>query len=103
MQNKYNCKIKLNAFKNPKPLTKMTKDEEYVLKHELVPKHTKMSEKAANDLLKKYNIEKEQLPKILATDPQAKELGVKVGDIIEIERKSYTAGKTKYYRVVADA
>ena len=81
----------------------MTKTDDLVLKHELVPKHTKLSDKAVSELLERLDIEKEQLPKILTTDAQVKALAAKVGEIIEIDRKSYTSGRTKYYRVVADA
>ena len=81
----------------------MAKDDNLIKKHRLVPKHTKMSEKAIKDLLKKYNILKTQLPKIFASDPVIKMLDAKVGDVIEIERDSPTSGKAKYYRVVIDA
>ncbi|MBW3013348.1 DNA-directed RNA polymerase subunit H [Candidatus Woesearchaeota archaeon] len=73
------------------------------VKHSLVPKHTKMGERAVKELLEKYNISKVQLPKILSSDPALKGVGSKVGDVIKIERKSFTAGTSLYYRVVADA
>ncbi|MBD3259279.1 DNA-directed RNA polymerase subunit H [Candidatus Woesearchaeota archaeon] len=73
------------------------------IKHSLVPKHTKMGERSVKELLEKYNISKVQLPKILNNDPALKGLGIKVGDVIKIERKSLTAGNSEYYRVVADA
>ena len=53
----------------------MAKDDNLIKKHKLVPKHTKLSEKATNDLLKKYNILKTQLPKIFVSDPVIKMLG----------------------------
>ena len=59
-----------------------------------------MSEKEVEELLKKYGITKDKLPKILASDPVIKAIGAKVGDVIEITRKSPIAGQTKYYRVV---
>ena len=71
-----------------------------ILKHRLVPKHRIMSEKEVEELLKKYGITKDKLPKILASDPVIKAIGAKVGDVIEITRKSPIAGQTKYYRVV---
>ena len=43
-----------------------------------------------------------QLPKIYKKDPALRESDVKPGDIIEIERNSPTANKTKFYRVVVD-
>ena len=71
-----------------------------ILKHRLVPKHRIMSEKEVEELLKKYGITKDKLPKILASDPVIKAIGAKIGDVIEITRKSPIAGQTKYYRVV---
>ncbi|MCK4669779.1 MAG: DNA-directed RNA polymerase subunit H [Nanoarchaeota archaeon] len=79
----------------------MAKDD-YLDKHELIPKHTKLGERAVKELLATFNISKVQLPKILASDVVVKNLGLKIGDIVKIERKSPTAGKSTYYRVVAD-
>jgi len=62
--------------------------------HILQPKHIKLNEKEAEELLKKLNVSKAQLPKILSTDAALPE-GCSVGDIIKIERKSGT-----YFRVV---
>ncbi len=62
--------------------------------HILQPKHIKLSEKEADALLKRINVSKAQLPKILSTDPALPE-GCAVGDIIKIERKS-----GEYFRVV---
>lgn len=71
-----------------------------VSEHMLVPKHTKLSEKEKEQLLKEFNITTKQLPKIKKKDPAIKHLDVKINDIIKIERKSPTSGKTTYYRVV---
>lgn len=68
--------------------------------HILVPKHTKLSEEEAKEVLAKYNIEKNQLPKISLKDAAIKDMDVKKGDVIKIERKSATAGKSIFYRVV---
>lgn len=78
----------------------MTAEKYDVAKHVLVPKHTKLSEEDAQKVLDKFNIASRQLPKILKTDPTIKELDPKPGDVIEIERKSPTVEKTKFYRVV---
>ena len=53
--------------------------------HILQPKHTKLNEKEAQELLKKYNISKSQIPQILITDSALPE-GCIVGDVIKIER-----------------
>ena len=68
--------------------------------HILQPKHTKLKEKEIEDLLKKLNVSKAQLPKILSTDPGLPE-GCVTGDIMEIERKDLDSDKVNtYYRVV---
>ncbi len=71
-----------------------------ISKHVLVPKHEVLTEEEAEEVLKKYNITKSQLPKILISDPMVKKIGAKVGDIIKITRKSPTAGESIFYRVV---
>lgn len=68
--------------------------------HVLILKHTKLSEQASKDLLKKYNILKEQLPVIFHKDPAVEALGVNPGDIIEVSRESSTVGNSRFYRVV---
>jgi len=70
--------------------------------HILLFKHEKLSDKACEELLKKYNISASQLPKIFKKDPAVKGLEVKAGDVIEIERNSPTANRTKFYRMVVD-
>ena len=72
-----------------------------VLKHKLVPKHRILSEKEKEELLKKYNVSLDRLPKILITDPVVKALNAKVGDVIEIER-DFEGFKSIYYRVVTE-
>ena len=62
--------------------------------HILQSKHIKLNEKEAEEFLKKINISKAQLPKILSTDAGLPE-GCNVGDIIKIERKT-----GEYHRVV---
>jgi len=62
--------------------------------HILQPKHIKLNEKEADELLKKLNVSKAQVPKILSTDAALPE-GCNVGDIIKIERSSGI-----YFRVV---
>jgi DNA-directed RNA polymerase subunit H len=70
--------------------------------HNLVPEHILLNKEEAKELLDKYDVEREMLPKIKESDPVAKEIGAKPGDIIKIIRKSYIAGETEFYRVVID-
>ena len=62
--------------------------------HILQPKHTKIDERESEELLKKLNVSKAQLPKILSTDSGLPE-GCNVGDIIKIGRSTGI-----YFRVV---
>ncbi|QQG39813.1 MAG: DNA-directed RNA polymerase subunit H [Candidatus Aenigmatarchaeota archaeon] len=86
-----------------KTKVKETADEDKeirVSEHSMVPKHEIMGKEEKADLLKKFNVSEQQLPKISANDPAAKEIGAKAGDVVRIMRKSQTAGKTVYYRYV---
>jgi DNA-directed RNA polymerase subunit H (RpoH/RPB5) len=65
-----------------------------------VPSHIKLSDEEAELVLKKFNIAKKQLPRILKEDIAIKNLDVKKGDIIKINRKSPTTGEAEFYRVV---
>ena len=68
--------------------------------HILQPKHVKLKEKEAQELLEKLNISKAQLPKIISGDPGLPE-GCEIGDVIRIERKDADSDKINlYYRVV---
>jgi len=68
--------------------------------HVLQPKHSKISKKEEESLLKDINISKTQLPKIKETDAALPE-GSVVGDIIKIERKDKNTDEFfTYYRVV---
>jgi len=71
-----------------------------ITKHEFVPKHTKLREEEAEEVLKKFNISKKQLPRILKEDSAISKLDVKKGDVIKIIRKSPTTGESEFYRVV---
>lgn len=66
--------------------------------HTLQPKHSKLNPKDSEEILKKLNISKSQLPKILLSDPTLPE-GCQVGDLIKIERKEEDKINL-FYRVV---
>jgi DNA-directed RNA polymerase subunit H len=70
--------------------------------HDSVPKHILLSVEESEIVLKAYGIESRQLPKIHVTDPAAKEIGAKVGDILKIVRRSPTAKESIFYRLVID-
>jgi DNA-directed RNA polymerase subunit H (RpoH/RPB5) len=71
-----------------------------VLKHDMVPIHTIMSNE---DYVKKVKIphkiiKPSVLPPILRTDPAAMFIGLKPKEICEVLRPSETAGLSSYYR-----
>lgn len=76
------------------------KEEINIFDHILVPKHVLLAPEEIINLLKKFNITLNQLPKISSKDPAAKSLNAKKGDVIKILRKSETAGISEFYRVV---
>lgn len=73
-----------------------------VMENYLVPRHSIMPEEEVDELLKRYDILRDKLPKILMMDPCAKALGAQPGQVIKIERESPTAGTSYYYRMVVE-
>ena len=71
-----------------------------VLEHAMVPDHNIMSEEEVSELLSRYNITTEQLPKVFHDDPAVKSIGANVDDVIRIVRASHTAGRAEAYRLV---
>jgi DNA-directed RNA polymerase subunit H len=70
------------------------------IEHMLVPKHELCTEEEVKKILSKYNIKKQQLPKISVKDPVIIHLGLERGTILKITRNSRTATKTIFYRRV---
>lgn len=69
------------------------------MKHELVPKHKKMSEDDVKTLIDTMQLKsKNQLPLIQKQDIIARWLGLYPGDIVKITRYTETSGKYYYYR-----
>lgn len=69
-------------------------------KHQLVPKHTKLTPDEITEVMEKYLIKgKIQMPYILHSDVIAKWLGLKQGDVVKIERYNENSGVSYYYRV----
>lgn len=74
-----------------------------VLNHEIVPLHEILPDEEVPPLLDKYQIVKEQLPKIKSTDPAARVVGAQPGQIVRITRASPTAGSFTAYRLCVEA
>lgn len=78
----------------------MLAEEFNILNHELVPEHIILKENEIKEVLEKFKIGPQNLPKILLSDPAVKAINAKEGDVLKIVRKSKTAGTSIYYRVV---
>lgn len=75
-------------------------DEFNPLLHVLSPKYEILSEEQKIELIRRYRIKPYNLPKILTTDPAAKAIGAKIGDVIKVTRKSPISGEVISYRLV---
>ena len=71
-----------------------------ILEHKTVPKHEVLTKKEKEVLLNSLGIIEKGLPKITSDDPAIGEMNTKSGDVIKITRKSETAGRVFYYRIV---
>lgn len=70
--------------------------------HFLIPKHELLTKEESQQVLERFHSSPSQLPRILVTDPIAKEIGAKPGDFVRISRRSETAGSSTYYRYVVE-
>lgn len=71
-----------------------------VLKHKLVPKHTKLNPSEKVELYHTLNIEEDaQLPEISRFDPVAKTLFLRPGEVCRITRFDKISYTNDYYRV----
>ena len=79
------------------------KQELEIMSHKLVPFHEIISEKEKIELLEKFKITPDQLPKILNTDPVCFSIGALPGQIVKVVRKSRTAKEAIAYRLVVES
>jgi DNA-directed RNA polymerase subunit H len=73
-----------------------------IRKHIFVPEHIKLTEEEEKAVLEEFNVSKDEIPKILASDPAIQHLEIEYGNIIKIIRKSETNTETEFYRVVVN-
>jgi DNA-directed RNA polymerase subunit H len=82
-------------------------NEVNILEHDLVPEHIVLDTDEEEAFLKKYNITRNNLPLIKASDPVIKRLEEQLntplkGRIIKIIRRNSPAGDGIYYRYVIE-
>ena len=68
--------------------------------HVLQPKHTLLKEKEAEELLKIFNLSRQQLPKIKISDAAIPQ-GSQIGDMVKVERH-FGKEKKDFYRLVVE-
>lgn len=72
-----------------------------ITQHQLVPRHVLLSTEEAEAVLKQYKASHQHIPKILLTDPMARYLGLRQGQMVRVERKMGNQGQLPMYRVAA--
>lgn len=72
-----------------------------VTKHDLVPRHRKLSNEEQQEVLRKYRVTALKLPKIKKDDPVTRYFQGKVGEVFEITRE-HNGDLELYYRIVVD-
>lgn len=71
-----------------------------ILNHKLVPKHNILNKEEIDLVKKRFNItNNNELPDISYFSPVSLVLGIRPGDIVEIERNSRTSITSKFYRI----
>ena len=71
-----------------------------ILDHSLVPKHIVLTDKETSLVKEKYNVvSNRNFPEISRFDPVSQVMGIRPGELFEIERSSKTAITSKFYRI----
>ncbi|XP_038980618.1 DNA-directed RNA polymerase V subunit 5A-like isoform X2 [Phoenix dactylifera] len=66
------------------PYNKITELLVNITKHVLKPRHDVLTEEEKQKLLKKYNVEDSQLPRMLETDAVARYYGLQKGQVVKV-------------------
>jgi len=101
-QGHYTQAAKTLARRDKIELIPLTAPAFNIFQHVLVPVHQILTQEEKEEVLEKYKVKPYQLPRIKASDPVAKAIGSKPGDILRIIRNSPTAGKYISYRYVVE-
>jgi len=98
----YTQAAKSLARKDKIELIPLTSPAFNIFEHVLVPVHQILTSEEKELVLEKYRVKPYQLPRIKTSDPVAKAIGAKAGDILKIIRDSPTAGRYISYRYVVE-
>lgn len=71
-----------------------------ITKHVLKPKHQVLTDRQKKNLLKKYNLEEKQLPRMLQTDAIARYYGLERGQVVKISYSGEITQMHVTYRCV---
>jgi len=99
---RYTQAAKVNAKKKGIELIPRIFPSFDIFNHEFVPKHEILTSEEREKVLAKYRVKPYQLPRIKASDPAAKAIGARPGDMLRIIRESPTAGRYIAYRYVVE-
>jgi DNA-directed RNA polymerase subunit H len=99
---RYTHAVKQGAKKKKIELLPKTFPAFDLFEHKLVPMHEILSDEQREELLSRLKVQPYQLPQISSSDPAAKAIGANPGDILQIARKSPTAGEHIAYRYVIE-
>ena len=71
-----------------------------IMNHQLVPKHTVLTNEESEEVRRKYNISNNTLiPDISRFSPVSQVIGIRPGDLCRIQRPSKTSIKADFYRI----
>lgn len=73
-----------------------------IFEHSIVPIHQILTPEEREEVLANYRVKPHQLPRIKASNPVARAIGAKAGDVVRIIRDSPTAGEYVSYRYVVE-
>ncbi|MGC8568114.1 MAG: DNA-directed RNA polymerase subunit RpoH/Rpb5 C-terminal domain-containing protein [Candidatus Micrarchaeia archaeon] len=73
-----------------------------VLIPDIIPEHRLLSDSESKKVCEKYKTRLEDFPKILESDPQARALNAKPGQLVEIKRKENETTYLYYRYVIKD-